>query len=130
MGSTFRFSMTRDSPNPQGKRLKEGGDPNMGLRRKLILVLFGSLVILALTAYAQGEGKATSKLAPAEIQKIAKEAYIFGYPLVLMDVTRQVATACPSPAAMCAPKPAPVAPTKEVHSFASSSASGGSRQSP
>jgi len=44
----------------------------MGLRRKLILVLFGSLLILALTAYAQGEGKATSKIAPAEIQKSPK----------------------------------------------------------
>jgi len=75
----------------------------MALRRKLILVLFGSLLILALTAYAQGEGKATSKITPAEIQKIAKEAYIFGYPLVLMDVTRQVGTACPTPAGMCAP---------------------------
>jgi hypothetical protein len=75
----------------------------MVLRRKLILVLFGSLLILALTVSAQGEEKAKSKVAPAEIQKIAKEAYIFGYPLVLMDVTRQVGTACPSPTAMCAP---------------------------
>jgi hypothetical protein len=62
-----------------------------------------SPLILALTAPAQVEGKAKSKIGPAEIQKIAKEDYIFGYPLVLMDVTRQVSTACPSPTAMCAP---------------------------
>jgi hypothetical protein len=75
----------------------------MVLRRKLILVLFGSLLILALTVSAQGEEKAKSKVAPAEIQKITKEAYIFGYPLVLMDVTRQVGTACPKPGPNCAP---------------------------
>jgi hypothetical protein len=40
---------------------------------------------------------------PSDIEGIDKEAYIFGYPLVLMDVSRQVMTACPSPTAMCAP---------------------------
>lgn len=75
----------------------------MVLRRTLILGWFVFLFGLALTAPAQQEAQAKAKLAPAEVEKIAKEAYIFGYPLVLMDVSRQVMTACPSPTAMCAP---------------------------
>jgi len=72
-------------------------------RRTVILVVFFLLFSLALTASAQQKAQEKAKLSPAEVEKIAKEAYIFGYPLVLMDVTRQVGTACPSPTAMCAP---------------------------
>jgi len=75
----------------------------MVLRRTVILVLFILLFGLALMASAQQKAPVKAKLAPAEVEKIAKEAYIFGYPLMLMDVTRQVATACPTPAGMCAP---------------------------
>jgi len=75
----------------------------MNLRRAVIPVVFVFLLGLALTASAQQKKQVKAKLAPAEVEKIAKEAYIFGYPLVLMDVTRQVGTACPSPTAACAP---------------------------
>jgi hypothetical protein len=75
----------------------------MNLRRAVIPVVFVFLLGLALMASAQQKSPAKTKLSPAEVEKIAKEAYIFGYPLVLMDVTRQVGTACPSPTAMCAP---------------------------
>ena len=75
----------------------------MFLRRTVILVLFVFLLGLALMASAQQKSQVKTKLSPAEVEKIAKEAYIFGYPLVLMDVTLQVGTACPSPTAMCAP---------------------------
>src|SRR5215467_77669 len=38
-----------------------------------------------------------------EIQKVAEEGYIYGYPLVLMDVRRRVYTAVPFPTAEGAP---------------------------
>jgi hypothetical protein len=75
----------------------------MVCRRTVITVLFVFLLGLAFMASAQQKSEVKAKLAPAEVEKIAQEAYIFGYPLVLMDVTRQVGTACPSPTAMCAP---------------------------
>ena len=34
---------------------------------------------------------------PAEAQQIAAAAYVFGYPLVIMDVTKDQATAVPAP---------------------------------
>ena len=40
------------------------------------------------------EGRST--ITPRLAQDIASEAYIFGYPLVLMDVTRQVSTNFPA----------------------------------
>ena len=42
-------------------------------------------------------------LSPEEALKIATDAYIYGYPLVLMDVTREVMTAVPKPGARKAP---------------------------
>jgi hypothetical protein len=75
----------------------------MSQKRLIILTLVISLLGLAPTAHGQGKGVAKCQLSPGEVEKIAKEAYIFGYPLVLMDVTRQVMTACPSPGENCAP---------------------------
>jgi len=72
-------------------------------RRKVILVLFIFLCGLALTASAEQKAQVKAKLSPSEVEKLAKEAYIFGYPLVLMDVTRQVSTACPEAGPKCAP---------------------------
>ena len=42
-------------------------------------------------------------LPPEEALKIGTDAYIYGYPLVLMDVTREVMTAVPKPGARKAP---------------------------
>src|SRR5690242_1077078 len=39
------------------------------------------------------ETPVTSKLTPGDVHDIAVDAYVFGYPLVLMDVTRGVQTA-------------------------------------
>lgn len=38
-----------------------------------------------------------------EVIQLAKEAYIFGYPLVMMEITRRVMTNCESPSSMGAP---------------------------
>ncbi len=42
-------------------------------------------------------------LSVREARELAEEAYIFGYPLVLMDVTREVMTAAPRPEGLRAP---------------------------
>lgn len=56
---------------------------------KLIL----TLVILALTAGLHASQVMAQDLPPKnEIQQIAEEAYIFGYPLVTMEITRRVMT--------------------------------------
>src|SRR5687768_16090950 len=44
-----------------------------------------------------------SQTTPVEGKKLAADAYIFGYPLVLMDATRRVMTAVPHPDGMRAP---------------------------
>src|SRR5215510_5581839 len=46
---------------------------------------------------------ANTKLSREEALAIGEEAYIFGYPLVLMDVTRTVMTAVPKPQEPLAP---------------------------
>src|SRR5882672_10779518 len=49
------------------------------------------------------ESAAGDKSKEAEARKLGIEAYVFGYPLVLMDVTRRVMTAVSKPAAGKAP---------------------------
>ncbi len=46
---------------------------------------------------------ADDKLSDAEAEKSAAEAYVYGYPLVLMDVSRQVMTAVAKPTTIAAP---------------------------
>lgn len=53
-------------------------------------------------------GRGTERGAARNLDAVAEEAYAFGYPLVLMDVTRQVSTA-PRPEALAAP------PNRFVH---------------
>lgn len=55
-----------------------------------------AILLASLLALAGGCGVPPKQAAP-DLQTIAEEAYIFGYPLVLMDVTRQVMTAVPKP---------------------------------
>lgn len=66
-----------------------------------ITFIIGSILSLVLVATSGAQGKAALK--SEEIAALAQEAYIFGYPLVLMDVTRQLMTACPAPGQKCAP---------------------------
>ncbi len=40
---------------------------------------------------------------PADLAQIAADAYVFGYPLALMEITKQVLTNTPKPAAKAAP---------------------------
>ena len=51
----------------------------------------------------RGVVKADDKLTDAEAEKSAAEAYVYGYPLVLMDVSRQVMTAVAQPNPTAAP---------------------------
>lgn len=48
---------------------------------------------MARVAETRFKGPVTSRLAPEDVHDIAVAAYVFGYPLVLMDVTRRVSTA-------------------------------------
>jgi hypothetical protein len=65
------------------------------------LVATGALLGV-LTARAADE-KSPLTLTEDEAAKIAADAYVYGYPLVLMDVTRQVLTAVPKPSGHKAP---------------------------
>jgi hypothetical protein len=71
------------------------------MRTWAITVSIGFLLSIALATDNWAKDKAGPKA--GEVATLAKEAYIFGYPLVLMDVSRQVMTACPSPEPKCAP---------------------------
>ena len=59
--------------------------------------------------FKRGRGAATEATAPAgpvaedEARAIATEAYIYGYPLVTMDMTRRIMTNVPAPTGMKAP---------------------------
>jgi hypothetical protein len=69
------------------------------MRTQLTLAALTLMAILANSAAADAPGK----IAEAEAAKVAAEAYVYGYPLVLMDVSRQVMTAVPKPTTTAAP---------------------------
>lgn len=58
---------------------------------------------LGALAATEADVKAPASRADDEAAKIAEDAYIFGYPLVLMDVTKAVSTAVPKPEGTKAP---------------------------
>ena len=63
-----------------------------------------SLIGLAAAFIAAGACAASaSPLSEQDAAKIASDAYVYGYPLVLMDLTRAVGTATPKPAGFRAP---------------------------
>jgi len=66
-----------------------------------LMVLSGLLVLILVMgnpAYA-----APPKKVPADSEKIAAAAYVFGYPLVLMEITKKVLTNTAQPAEKAAP---------------------------
>jgi hypothetical protein len=60
------------------------------------VALFLSLMVLTLVP--ENPAIAAVKKVPADIEPIATAAYVFGYPLVLMEVTKKVLTNTPKPA--------------------------------
>ena len=74
-------------------RLQEG----CNMRWERLGVLTGSLLLALVSCGPKNtEASAADKAREAEGLKTGVDAYIFGYPLVLMDVTREVMTAAPS----------------------------------
>lgn len=71
------------------------GDPDPGVRRgiarRTVLSLAG--VALAAGLGACGRAERTTAAASGELRAIAHDAYVFGYPFVLMDVTRTASLA-------------------------------------
>jgi hypothetical protein len=60
------------------------------------LILTSSLlIVLSPSAGRAADAPAKGKLTEDEAAKIAADAYVFGFPLVLMDMTRQARTAVP-----------------------------------
>ena len=66
---------------------------------------FSSLVLVMTLVFglASPASAAAPKQAPADLAQIAADAYVFGYPLVLMEITKKVLTNTPKPAAKAAP---------------------------
>jgi hypothetical protein len=73
------------------------------MKAKARLMVLLSVPVLALVlgnpAYA-----ATTKNTPANLEQVAADAYIFGYPLVIMEVTKKVLTNTTKPANKAAPQ--------------------------
>ena len=57
--------------------------------------LLAAGVLLGALAARAADDKAPAQLTKDQAAKVAEDAYVFGYPLVLMDVTKAVSTAVP-----------------------------------
>ncbi len=65
--------------------------------------LLAAGVLLATMAARAADDKTPAPLTEDQAAKVAEDAYVFGYPLVLMDVTKAVSTAVPQPEGTKAP---------------------------
>jgi hypothetical protein len=70
---------------------------NIFLYRFLTLVVFLVTVSTVAVGCALQEGSVQQPVSPQEAQQIAYDATVYGFPLVIMDLTRQVFTAVPEP---------------------------------
>jgi hypothetical protein len=75
-------------------------EPQMHHQRLWAVLAAGLVLTGSTTSADQGS---TDKLTESDAAAIAGEGYIYGYPLVLMDVSRQVMTAVPRPGRKRAP---------------------------
>ena len=76
---------------------------NITLHRFMIFVVLLIMVSTVAAGCAPGEKSAQQTINPQEAQQIAYDAAVYGFPLVIMDLTRQVFTAVPAPMADGAP---------------------------
>jgi acetyl esterase/lipase len=67
--------------------------------------MMAGLLLVSLSVMMPSSVQAKERLTDDELTEIAVEAYFYAYPIVIMDVTRQVSTNCEtaSGAKMCAP---------------------------
>src|SRR4030042_2202846 len=73
------------------------------LHKFLILIVSLLTVSTVAAGCATQEGSVPQTISPQEAQQIASAATVYGFPLVIMDLTRQVFTAVPAPNANGAP---------------------------
>ncbi len=76
---------------------------NIVLHSFLIPIVLLVIVSTVATGCASTVDTARQKVTPQEAQQIAYDATVYGFPLVIMDLTRQVFTAVPAPNAYGAP---------------------------
>ncbi len=71
--------------------------------RFLIAILLLIIVVSITAGCTAGEGPVPPAISPQEAQQISYDATVYGFPLVIMDLTRQVFTAVPAPTALGSP---------------------------
>ena len=76
----------------------------MGTRTILLAAtMLAPAVLLGTLTASATDDQPPAKLTEDESAKISEDAYVYGYPLVLMDVTKRVSTAVPKPKGARAP---------------------------
>ncbi len=76
---------------------------NVYLHRLLIPTVLLTIITALAAGCAAREGSVPQTISPQEAQQIAYDATVYGFPLVVMDLTRQVFTAVPAPNAYGSP---------------------------
>ena len=76
-----------------GRSTSDTGGLMIPARRSFVAALGAALLVVAERRPAAGTGTASRPSKAAELEGLAREVYVYAYPLVLMDVTREVMTA-------------------------------------